>query len=125
MDKARFRATALTAGAVASGALLLVIDLRLPLGEPGAAVGGLPYLVLLGFGWFLPRPRPILGLGLLASLLVLAGWRSDSCATQGRRAKPISNSPEPDPGVGGAPPPLWRRLSGARVGQGQRRALLA
>jgi len=74
MEQARSRATALTAGAVASGALLLAIDLQLPLGDVGAAAGGLPYLLLLGFGWFLTRPRAVLALGLLASLLVLAGW---------------------------------------------------
>jgi len=31
-------------------------------------------VALLGFGWFLTGPRPVLGLGMLSSLLILVGW---------------------------------------------------
>lgn len=60
------------AGALVTAGFLLAVDLRLPLGE--GAAGGLLYLILLGFGWFLPRPRLILGLGLIACLFIVAGW---------------------------------------------------
>lgn len=73
-DSAGSRGTAVMAGALVTAAFLLAIDLRLPSGEGGGAAGGLLYLILLGFGWFLPRPRLILGLGLMACLFVVAGW---------------------------------------------------
>jgi signal transduction histidine kinase len=70
LKSVRHRAAALLACALALAAVLLVIDLRL---SPGVT-DGLLYLALLGLSWIFPGPRHVVGLGVLSSLLILAGW---------------------------------------------------
>ena len=66
----RHRAAARLAGTLVLAAVLLAIDLRL---SPGVT-DGLLYLALIGLSCVFPGPRHVVGLGVLSSLLILAGW---------------------------------------------------
>ncbi|MDA1091189.1 MAG: PAS domain S-box protein, partial [Proteobacteria bacterium] len=64
------RSSMVMAAAAALAAAIFAIDLMTPLGF----AGGLPYVAVVGLGWWLPKRRHIFFLALVASLLTVAGY---------------------------------------------------
>jgi PAS domain S-box-containing protein len=56
--------------AISVAVAILIFDLSVPLG----LAGGVPYVALVGFGWWLPHHRHVLALALISSSLTITGY---------------------------------------------------
>ena len=58
------------AAAIGIAAAFFALDLALPLG----VAGGVPYVALVLLGWWFERPRYLVLLGVVATVLTIAGY---------------------------------------------------